>query len=106
MEELVGDIFDEHDDVSEEMTALEDDSFSVDGSMQLRELLEQLDVEDRFEADTVGGWAAEMLGRIPTVGSVFETDGLRCKVIEMEKRRVTRVRIWQIENQQAVQAEA
>lgn len=106
MEELVGDIFDEHDDVSEEMTALEDDSFSVDGSMQLRELLEQLDVEDRFEADTVGGWAAEMLGRIPTVGSVFETDGLRCKVIEMEKRRVTRVRIWQIENQQVVQAEA
>lgn len=97
MEELVGEIYDEHDDVNEEMTALEDGSYSVDGSMQLTDLLEKLDVEDRFEADTVGGWAGEMLGRIPTVGSSYETDGLRCVVTEMEKRRVTRVRIWKLE---------
>ena len=97
MEELVGEIYDEHDDVNEEMTALEDGSYSVDGSMQLTDLLEKLYVEDRFEADTVGGWAGEMLGRIPTVGSSYETDGLRCVVTEMEKRRVTRVRIWKLE---------
>lgn len=97
MEELVGEIYDEHDDVSEEITALEDGSFSVDGSMQLSELLESLDVEDHFEADTVGGWAAEMLGRIPNPGSSYEAEGLRCTVTEMEKRRVTRVRIWKLE---------
>lgn len=100
MEELVGDIYDEHDDVSEEMTLLEDGSYSVDGSMQLSEMLDMLDVEDRFEADTVGGWASEMLGRIPTPGSSYETDGLRCIVTEMEKRRVTRVRIWKADEKQ------
>ena len=96
MEELVGEIYDEHDDVDEEMTLLEDGSYSVDGSMQLSEMLEELGVEDRFEADTVGGWASEMLGRIPSPGSNYEVDGLRCIVTEMEKRRVTRVRVWKL----------
>lgn len=101
MEELVGEIYDEHDDVNEDdMTQLEDGSYSVDGSMQLSDMLDHLEVEDRFEADTVGGWAAEMLGRIPTPGSSYETDGLRCTVTDMEKRRVTRVRIWKLQEEQ------
>ncbi len=95
LEELVGEIYDEHDDVSEEVVAQEDGSLLVDGGMQLSELLERLNVSDTFEADTVGGWAGEVLGRIPTVGATFEVAGLQGTVVAMDKRRVTRVRILQ-----------
>ena len=93
LEELVGEIYDEHDDVSEEITAQPDGSWSVDGSMQLSDLLEKFHIKDDYEADTVGGWAAEVLGRIPKVGDTFEADHVHGEVIDMDKRRVTRLNV-------------
>ena len=94
LEELVGEIYDEHDDVEQDTVVMEDGSQLVDGSMQLAELLEQLGVEDIYNAETVGGLAAEVLGIIPFVGAAFETDEIRGLVTQMEKRRVTQVRVW------------
>ena len=96
LEELVGEIYDEHDDVSEEMVPLEDGSFQVDGGMNLTDMLSRLKVDDIYEADTVGGWASEMLGRIPAVGASFEEAGLRAQVTAMDRRRVTRLRISRV----------
>ncbi len=93
LEELVGEIYDEHDDISEELVALEDGSLQVDGGLSLTDLMDRLHLEDTYEADTVGGWAAEMLGRIPEVGMTFEASGLKCTVTGMERRRVTQLRI-------------
>ena len=76
LEELVGDIYDEHDDVEEELRLLEDGSWLVDGGMHLAELLERLGVEDTYEADTAGGWATEVLGYIPKTGETFDADCL------------------------------
>ena len=97
LEELVGEIYDEHDDVEQDTVVMEDGSQLVDGSMQLAELLEQLGVEDIYNAETVGGLAAEVLGIIPFVGAEFETDEIRGLVTQMEKRRVTQVRVWKKE---------
>ncbi len=97
LEELVGEIYDEHDDVNQELITREDGSMLVDGGMQLSELLEQLGLEDPYEAETVGGWAGEVLGRIPSVGATFEVPGLQGTVISMDKRRVTCVRICRTE---------
>lgn len=94
LEELVGEIYDEHDIISEDVITLEDGSCLVDGGMQLAELLEQFQVNDTFEADTVGGWVAEVLGCIPSVSAKFETKELGGQVTQMEKRRVTQVRVW------------
>ncbi len=94
LEELVGEIYDEHDDVNEDVVMLEDGSCLVDGGMQLSDLLERLDVPDSWEADTVGGWATEVLGRIPAVGVLFQAGGLHGQIIQMEKRRVTQLRVW------------
>lgn len=94
LEELVGEIYDEHDDVSEDVVMLEDGSCLVDGGMQLSDLLERLNVPDCWEADTVGGWATEVLGRIPAVGALFQADELHGQIIQMEKRRVTQLRVW------------
>lgn len=97
LEELVGEIYDEHDDVNVEVVSQEDGSMLVEGSMQLSDLMEQLRMEDRFEADTVGGWAAEVLGCIPKPGDAFDVENLHCQVTEMEKRRVTQLRVWRKE---------
>lgn len=104
LEELVGEIYDEHDIISEDVIPLEDGSCLVDGGMQLSELLESLSVADTFEADTVGGWAAEVLGRIPAVGARFETELLGGQVTQMDKRRVTQVRVWKKRLEEAAQS--
>ena len=99
LEELVGEIYDEHDDVEQDTLIMEDGSQLVDGGMQLSELLDQLGVEDIYNAETVGGFAAEVLGIIPFVGAEFETDEIRGLVTQMEKRRVTQVRVWKKEQE-------
>lgn len=95
LEELVGDIFDEHDDVEVELRQLEDGSWLADGSMHLSDLLETLGVADTYDAETAGGWASEILGCIPKTGDRFTADGLLCQVTAMDKRRVTQLRVWQ-----------
>ncbi len=105
LEELVGEIYDEHDDISNDLITLEDGSWLVEGSMQLSELMEYLGVTDIYEADTAGGWCAEVLGSIPFVGAAFETDELRGMVTQMEKRRVTKLRVWKKVSNQADLAE-
>lgn len=94
LEELVGEIYDEHDDVDQELLNMADGSRLVDGGMQLADLMDLLGLEDTYSADTVGGWVAEVLGIIPFVGAEFETVGVRGLVTQMEKRRVTQVRVW------------
>ena len=101
LEELVGEIYDEHDDVEQDTVEMDDGSRLVDGSMQLSELLDMMGVEDIYNAETVGGFAAEVLGIIPFVGSAFETDEIRGLVTQMEKRRVTQVRVWKKETASA-----
>ncbi len=103
LEELVGEIWDEHDDVEEDTVSMDDGSHLVDGSMQLSELLDMLGVEDIYNAETVGGFAAEVLGIIPFVGAEFETDEVRGLVTQMERRRVVQVRVWKKEMPEADQ---
>lgn len=103
LEELVGEIYDEHDDVDQELLTMADGSRLVDGGMQLSDLMSLLGVEDTYSADTVGGWVGEVLGIIPFVGAEFETDELRGLVTQMEKRRVTQIRVWKKEITEAAE---
>ncbi len=106
LEELVGEIYDEHDDVDEELVTMEDGSRVVDGSMQIADLMELYGLKDTYSAETVGGWVAEVMGVIPFVGAEFETPELRGTVVEMEKRRVTLVRVWKKEIPEASEKDA
>ena len=93
LEELVGEIYDEHDDVLEQVATQEDGSLLVDGGADLEEILELIHLEKEYEADTVGGWVAEQMGQIPKVGEGFEVEGIRVQATRVWKRRVTQVRI-------------
>ena len=106
LEELVGEIYDEHDEVSEEVVEQEDGTLIVDGNMQLQELLEKFGKEDdEYDADTVGGWASEMLEKVPEVGDTFTLDGHQFTVTEMDGFRVTKMKVEEMAEEEPVAEE-
>ena len=105
LEELVGEIYDEHDEVSEEIVEQEDGTLIVDGIMQLQELLEKFGLEKEYDADTVGGWAGEMLEKVPEVGDSFTLEGHQFTVTEMDGFRVTRMQVTRLPEEEEEEPE-
>ncbi len=103
LEELVGEIWDEHDEVVEEYRQLPDGSYLVAGSANLDDLLERFDINTEYDPVTVNGWVQEELGRFPKAGDSFECDGLRVTVEKAEKRRATEVRVAPIDPEEQLE---
>lgn len=93
LEELVGDIWDEHDEVVEELRQTSEDSYRVSGSAELDEVFERFDIACESESVTLSGWVMEQLGRIPRPGDSFSFDGLSFTVLSVDSRRVAEVEI-------------
>ena len=94
VEEVVGEVFDEHDPVEEpDLVAVADGEWDVDGSVRLDELaMIGLDVPEGAY-DTVAGLVAAALGRVPDVGDTVELAGWRLTVGEVDHHHATRVRL-------------
>ncbi len=105
LEELVGEIYDEHDEVNEEVVEQEDGTLIIDGGMQLQELLDKLEAENEYDTDTVGGWAAEMLEKVPEVGDSFTLGRHQFTVTEMDGFRVTRMQVTELPEEQPEEPE-
>lgn len=103
LEELVGEIWDEHDEVVEAYRELPDGSYLVSGGANLDDLLERFDINKEYDPVTVNGWVQEELGRFPSAGDSFECDGLRVTVEKAEKRRATEVRVTPIAREEEQQ---
>ena len=93
LEEIVGEIWDEHDEVIEEIKEVGEKEYIVSGKSNTEKLLSLLDIDEELESVTVSGWAMEVLGKIPEVGDSFEEFGLAVEVLEMDGRRVESVRV-------------
>ncbi len=97
MEELVGEIRDEHDgDGDNEFVTRDDGSWLVDGGLAIAELLERLEIRDpggSRDYSTVSGLVLDELERIPRVGDAFEWNGLAIEVVDMDGRRIDRLLI-------------
>ncbi len=94
LEQIVGEIWDETDDVELEVVRRNDDEYELDGDMVLDDFLELMGIsEENFEADsdTVGGWTLERFGSYPKPGDSFRYENLQISVLVMEGRRVERV---------------
>lgn len=91
VEEIVGDIRDEHE--MADIRPLGDDRFSMSGSTHLDRLQELFDVrlDDWGEATTVSGLVTDTLGRVPAAGERIERDGLVFHISESNGRRVVRL---------------
>lgn len=72
LEELVGDIWDEHDEVEAGARKLEDGSYLVPEDMDLDDFFEQFSIHTETEASTINGWITEQIGKIPEVGDAFD----------------------------------
>jgi len=101
LEELVGEIWDEHDEVVEDYRELEDGSYMVHGGANLDDMLELFDIKTEYDPVTVNGWVQEELGRFPKAGDRFECDGLRVTIEKAEKRRATDIRVERIKSESA-----
>ena len=94
LEEIVGEIRDEYDDESETVTDEGGGRFIFSGKVSVDEVHDRLGVEIAREGfETVGGYLLSHLGRMPYVGETFEVDGLAVEVLEVERRRITKVRV-------------
>lgn len=94
LEELVGEIWDEHDDVIRNILPQPDGSAVVLCSTELIDLMEYFDTETECDATTVSGWVMEATGCIPAVGDTFTADGLSVEVIQVETTRPDQIRVW------------
>lgn len=94
VEELVGEIWDEHDEILEELEQKPDGSYLVRGGVPLEKMLELYGLEDESAASsTAGGWAIEMLGHIPQAGESFSFQGLLVTIEEVKRHRVDLLRV-------------
>ena len=94
LEELVGEIWDEHDKVVVDHRQVDDKTFVISGGMELDEFFELMDEEvdeDAYESTTVGGWVSEMLEKMPVAGDTFEFRNLTLLVQVVADRKVERV---------------
>ncbi len=93
LEELVGEIWDEHDEIIRSVEKLSDDEFLVLGTANVDKLLELLGYDEEPEAVTVNGWIMNELQKLPEKGDSFRFHEWQVTVMEMEERRVKSARI-------------
>jgi len=93
VEELVGEIWDEHDEVIEEFKKQPDGSYLISCNAALTDLYDLFALKGECEANTVSGWVMEQVGRIPEEGDRFTSDGLDVTVTKVDHRRVLEIRV-------------
>lgn len=96
VEELVGEVADEHDVRRVGAARQQDGSWTLPGLLRPDELIEATGVvvPDSAAYETLGGLVMAELGRIPDVGDEVLADGVRLKVVAMDGRRIDRLRVW------------
>ena len=95
LEELVGDIWDENDEITSEIEHCDDGGYIVAGVASLGKVFEMVGIpeDESTEAVTIGGWLTERMGKIPSVGEGVEYGGCRVSVSEATPKRVVCVKI-------------
>lgn len=93
LEELVGDIWDEHDEVEEDFQSIGENTYMVDCSVNLDEFCEYFDVESDSESVSLGGWVMEQLHGIPKQGDTIDYENLHITVGTVNDHRVEEITV-------------
>ena len=106
LEEIVGEIRDEYDVESEPIVDEGGGRFTFHGKVDVDEVKARLNVHiEREGFETVGGFLLTRLGRVPAVGERFVLDGLNVEVLEVERRRIHKVRITRLQQVESQERE-
>lgn len=99
LEELVGEIWDEHDEVEEDFEKLGEDLYRVDCSVSLEDFCEFFDVKLESDSVSVGGWIMEYLNHIPVRDEKITVENLEITVSEVNAHRVSFITVRQFERE-------
>lgn len=88
LEELVGEIWDEHDEVEEEIQEIGENTYLVDGSTNLDDFCDEVDLELETESGTLAGYVMEKFGGLPEEGQTYTDENMSITVREMDVQRI------------------
>ena len=94
LEELVGEIWDEHDEVQSDITHAGEDEYKVLGGLSVIDFCDYFKLDEiECDSQTVGGWVMDMLGKVPEVNDEISYENLTITVTKTEFRRITELRV-------------
>ena len=105
LEELVGEIWDEHDEVEEDISENKG-VYTVSGSMEPEELFEELEMDiEEVPYATLSGWIMDELNKVPEVGDTFENSGYKFTVETVDGMRVDTAVVEKLESVSEIEEE-
>ena len=93
LEELVGEIWDEHDEIEEPIQKIDDTTYILDGSVTLDDFCDHFDVKSDSDSVSLGGWVMDQMECIPDEGDSFEYENLTITVSKTDDHRVEAVTV-------------
>lgn len=97
IEELVGEIWDEHDEVEVDIEKVDDNTYIIDGMANLDDIFEYFKIDDKnTNVTTLNGWVMENTDKIPEIGDSFDYKDLHFEVVETDGRRAEKVKVTKI----------
>lgn len=102
IEELVGEIYDENDEVVSNFNKINEDTYDISGELSVSDLLERLSLPEDLitsESVTVGGWMMELLGHIPAEGETVIHGMFRLTATNVQEKKLERIRLSLISSQ-------
>jgi len=98
IEEIVGDIWDETDEIEEQVTKIGEDMYLIDGMMNIEDFFDLIDCSQEVDTDytTVGGFCQDMLDRFAQVGDSFQFGGYLFTITEADQFTVNKVKVEKI----------
>ena len=107
LEQIVGEIKDEHDTEQKLFVETKDGGFIVDAKMSVSDLSDGTGIElpENTEYDSVGGFVVATLGKVPQQGDAFQSNGVAVTVLEVDDRRVHRVKLVPLSQEESSSSE-
>ncbi len=93
LEELVGEIWDEHDEVSEVFKQVDEKTYRVEASVDLDDFFAFFGMKEETEESSLNGWVSEKLGKVPKEGDRILADAYEITVISTLRHRIMRVEV-------------
>lgn len=93
LEELVGEIWDEHDTIIQEIEKINDHEYIVMGNANVEKFFEMIGKDEELDVLTVNGWVVEALGHIPVEKEVYQSKDIKFEVLKMNGKRIEKVKI-------------
>ena len=99
LEELVGEIWDEHDEIIEEVVQIGENEYKISCSANIDKIFNLFEIDKEYPSNTVSGFVIGELGKIPKEGDTFVYENLKITVTKTDSRRVLEINVIVLEDE-------